>query len=115
MNYCGCCRTFDVMIPDYPERTTYSLPQPKKDCNSVDSILNGSDPVTKAWSCALEKFNEITAEWNKEESRLDTEYADAEKEVDKVADELASMFSVKVSNNNRNGCRRCNWRRRRRR
>lgn len=70
--------------------------------------MSNVNPITKAWSCALDKFNEITAEWNKEETRLDTEYADADAEVDKVADEIAASFAPKFVAANRNGCRRCN-------
>ena len=62
----------------------------------------------------MEKFGEIKEAYEKEEARLDTEYAAAEAEAEKVATELESLFPMKVVNVQRNACRACNRKRRRR-
>lgn len=46
----------------------------------------------------MEKFGEIKAAYEKEEARLDTEYATADAEVEKVANELEAFFDSKVVN-----------------
>jgi hypothetical protein len=85
-----------------------------KKCGGVSDVLTSGDPVGKAYACAMEKYNEISAAYQAEETRLTSEYATADAELETVASELAGMFSTRVVNVQRNAARAVNRRRRRR-